>query len=304
MDVLNLKDQLLNYMDNFQWKRGETAFSSWIYPSSTSILYLVVIFGIFLFMKGRKAFELKGFSIVHNINLILLSASMMIGVLQAAFKQSQEEGAFSLLCEQSDNAVSGRIGFWIYVFYLSKYYELVDTIILALKKKPLIFLHIFHHMAMVPVTWQWLDAQWLVGSWWCVFVNSFIHVIMYYYYLQTTLGNPCWFKKYITRAQIIQFLTGTSICTYWFWIRKSENCRGSIAPAIADPKTQLIEAFYNFDHEYSGYVSVEEFRGVLRDGLPMSEAEITEFLTTADPNNTGYIDYKAFAAMLFSVDES
>ncbi|KAF2078199.1 hypothetical protein CYY_000489 [Polysphondylium violaceum] len=73
---------------------------------------------------------------------------------------------------------------------------------------------------------------------------------------------------------------------------------------MADEKSQLIEAFYNFDGDYDGFVSIEEFRGILRDGLPMSEAEMKEFFETADPNNTGFIDYKAFAGMLYSVDES
>ncbi|KYQ90137.1 myoB light chain [Tieghemostelium lacteum] len=71
-----------------------------------------------------------------------------------------------------------------------------------------------------------------------------------------------------------------------------------------DEKTALIEAFYNFDGDYDKFVSVEEFRGILRDGLPMSENEIKEFFEAADPNNTGFIDYHAFASYLYSVDES
>ncbi|GAM20812.1 hypothetical protein SAMD00019534_039870, partial [Acytostelium subglobosum LB1] len=228
MEQLGLISQ---YIDSWRWT-PETPLSHWMYPASTSVLYLLVIFSLYSFMKKREAFKLKGLSIIHNTNLIVLSFAMMAGVLHAAYTQSQEQGVFSLLCEQTPTAVNGRIGWWIYVFYLSKYYELFDTVILALKKKPLIFLHIFHHMAMVPVTWQWLSDQWLVGSWWCVFVNSFIHTIMYYYYLQTTLGNDCWFKRYITTAQIVQFLTGTAIVSHWFYIRQSENCQGGIAPAI------------------------------------------------------------------------
>ncbi|EFA85325.1 steroid isomerase [Heterostelium album PN500] len=231
MDIQTLSSQIGGFMDNFKWDEN-TPLSSRIYPAATAITYLVVIYGLNKFMKDRKPMTLKGVSIVHNFNLIVLSLTMMLGVLEAAYRQAQEQGGFSLLCENKPNAVNGRIGWWIYVFYVSKYYELFDTVILALKKKPLIFLHVFHHMAMVPVTWQWLNDQWLVGSWWCVLVNSFIHTIMYYYYLQTTLGNDCWFKRYITTSQIIQFLTGTAIVSHWFYIRKTENCQGGIAPAI------------------------------------------------------------------------
>ncbi|EGG23549.1 steroid isomerase [Cavenderia fasciculata] len=218
-------------IDNFTWD-SNTPLSSWVFPASTSVTYLVVVFLLKQFMKNRKPMSLKGVSIIHNFNLILLSFAMMAGVLEAAYRQALEEGPFSLICERTPFAVQGRIGFWIYVFYLSKYYELFDTVLLALKKKPLIFLHVFHHMAMVPITWQWLNDQWLVGSWWCTFVNSFIHTIMYYYYLQTSLGNDCWFKKYITTAQIVQFLTGTAMVGYWFTIRNKENCQGGLAPAI------------------------------------------------------------------------
>ncbi|EGC31030.1 hypothetical protein DICPUDRAFT_40557 [Dictyostelium purpureum] len=233
MDIVQTYfNQLDNYMANFRWESGVTPLSSYVYPFSTSIAYVLIIFGLQRFMKNRKEMNLKAFSIIHNINLIVLSFSMMVGILYSAYKQAQEQGAFSLICEQTDQAVQGRVGFWIYIFYLSKYYELVDTVILALKKRTVIFLHLFHHMAMVPVTWQWLHEQWLVGSWWCTFVNSFIHVIMYYYYLQTTLGNSCWFKAHITKAQIIQFLTGTGMVTYWFFIRSTYDCKGPLSPAI------------------------------------------------------------------------
>ncbi|KYQ90138.1 steroid isomerase [Tieghemostelium lacteum] len=241
-------EKLGKYMDNWRWEVGKTPLSEDIYPYSTSVTYLLVIFLLVKFMKNRKPMQLKGFSIVHNLNLILLSGSMLIGVLEAAYRQSQSQGTFSLFCEQSPNAVQGRIGFWIYIFYLSKYVELIDTVILALKKRSIIFLHVFHHMIMVPLTHLWLKEQWLSGSWWCTFVNSFIHVIMYYYYLQTTLGNQCWFKKYITTSQIVQFLTGTVVVTYWLIIRKSYNCQGGLIPGVVSNliNTSFILLFSKF----------------------------------------------------------
>lgn len=49
--------------------------------------------------------------------------------------------------------------------FCSKYVELFDTVVLILRKKPVIFLHSYHHVVMLTVTWSWLDGKWIAGSW-------------------------------------------------------------------------------------------------------------------------------------------
>ena len=44
----------------------------------------------------------------------------------------------------------------------------------------------------------------LQAAWWCAFVNSFIHTLMYYYYMVTVLGIQPWWKKWMTTMQLIQ----------------------------------------------------------------------------------------------------
>jgi len=175
---------------------------------------------------------------------------MWVGILTAAYDYIQREGGVSLLCEFKPNAVNGKIGFWIYVFYLSKYYEFMDTVILALKKKPIIFLHIWHHAVMIPVTWMWLHDQWLVGSWWCTNVNSLVHAFMYYYYYRSAQGKHVWWKRFITQGQIIQFVTGFILVSIWLVLRKqpSFNCTGGLPGALLShfANCSFILLFYKF----------------------------------------------------------
>ena len=146
------------------------------------------------------------FAMIHNIILVVLSFLMMFGVAFAAFERAQKAGWFSLICGHvhGRELISGKLGFWVYVYYLSKYYELLDTVLLTLKNKPIIPLHIYHHTTMIIAAWNSVYFGWLEGSWWCVFVNSIIHFFMYTYYTLSLFKVDVWWKKHLTSAQIFQ----------------------------------------------------------------------------------------------------
>jgi len=235
-------------IDSWRWEEGVTPYSHWTAPVFGSLGYLLLIYLIVVLMKNRKPFELKSLSTIHNINMIIISFVMWVGILHAAYDLAQREGTVSLFCELKPNAVNGRIGFWVYIFYISKYYEFADTIIMALRKKPIIFLHLFHHTAVVPCTWMWLRDQWLPGAWWCVNVNSLVHMFMYYYYLLTAQGKSVWWKRYITVGQLIQFATGFVVICIWLVLRSSYQCTGALPAAMLShtSNSMLIFLFYKF----------------------------------------------------------
>jgi len=161
---------------------------------------------------------LKFMSVIHNLILFVWSVGMFVGISIAAYERYlANNGDFftALICSASERPLTGPFSFWIFVFHLSKYYEFVDTIILVLSRKRLIVLHVFHHGIMVCLTWYWLFDNWLTGSWYCVFINSFIHTFMYFYYMLTSLGfKPQW-KKLLTTAQIVQLVSGFILVTWW-----------------------------------------------------------------------------------------
>jgi hypothetical protein len=111
-----------------------------------------------------------------------------------------------LFCTPKDTAPVGRLYYWSYIYYLSKYYEFLDTVLLALRKKPTTFLHVFHHAVVVIMAWLWVDqvqSLQFIG----LLTNTAVHVVMYYYYHLTTIGkSPLW-KKFITTMQIVQFVS-------------------------------------------------------------------------------------------------
>ena len=74
-----------------------------------------------------------------------------------------------------------------HIFYLSKYYEFIDTWIHYCKNRNPPFLQIFHHIGAI-ITMALNVKFKLNAAWIFVIFNSFIHFIMYLYYAIATIG--------------------------------------------------------------------------------------------------------------------
>jgi len=106
-----------------------------------------------------------------------------------------------------------------WAFYYSNYVEYLDTAWLVLKGKEVSFLQTFHHFG----------APWDVylgivfeneGLWIFVWLNAFIHTVMYTYYAIAAAGISYPAKPLITLMQITQFVCGFA----FVWPYKNVPC--------------------------------------------------------------------------------
>lgn len=166
--------------------------------------------------KKSKNFEptlLNFIVIIHNLLLCIFSVLCFANTFPVLLNLVVENGVYKGLCGVKPAYDSTVYGYWSYLFYLSKYYEVVDTYIVILKKRRPINLQIYHHIgAMIGCAWFHYDKS--VGSFIFMVPNSFVHSIMYLYYALSTLKIKIPFKFIITYIQMIQFLFGHCCIIY------------------------------------------------------------------------------------------
>ena len=75
--------------------------------------------------------------------------------------------------------VSG--GCWLLVFIFSKIPELLDTLFLILKNRPIKLLQWYHHVSVMLFCWLALATEYAPGMWFAV-MNFAVHSIMYLWF--------------------------------------------------------------------------------------------------------------------------
>jgi hypothetical protein len=154
---------------------------------------------------------------VHHSHILLRSRSLSLRV---------RSSWTWLFCFPKETSASGPVFFWSYIFYLSKYYELLDTLIMVLKRRPLTFLHVFHHAVVLVMSFLWLEfVQSLQVI--ALLTNTSVHMLMYSYYLLCSLGiKPPW-KKVVTNCQIVQFAFSFAVSIVMVYLHfHGDGCAG------------------------------------------------------------------------------
>uniref|UniRef100_A0A914R7G5 Elongation of very long chain fatty acids protein n=1 Tax=Panagrolaimus davidi TaxID=227884 RepID=A0A914R7G5_9BILA len=179
-----------------------------------SILYICVIFGTKLFMKNREPFQLRLPLIIWNFFLAYFSVFGTWNLSGDFFHSITNYGAINSLC-RNRGFTSGKTGFWAWLFVISKLLELVDTVFLVLRKRPLMFLHWYHHI--LTLIYMFYSYPYAPGfNRWGIYFNYFVHSFMYsYYFLQSMkIKIPRILAQLITSLQIVQFIISVFCILY------------------------------------------------------------------------------------------
>jgi len=150
-------------ISEFTYKEGETPMSTVPEVVTAIVGYFLVIYVLYVFMKDSEPFKLNFLFSVHNALLSFVSLVLLALLVDNLSPKLAQNGLFWGICSQEifqDN----RLEFYYYVNYIIKYVELLDTVFLVLKKKPLSFLHVYHHSLTAVLCFTQLNGNTSVVS--------------------------------------------------------------------------------------------------------------------------------------------
>ena len=202
---------------NFSWNQGQTLGASPLFVTLTVFSYLSLTFILSLVtLPSVEPRILRFLTAIHNIILLTLSFTMAVGCTLSIILRSPNVDC--IVCYPINTPPRGPLFFWSHIFYLSKIFEFMDTLLIILSNsiRRLTFLHVYHHATVVVMCYISLHtSQSLFPG--VIVINSSVHVIMYFYYFLCALGiRPKW-KKFVTDCQIMQFFSSFGIMAWIFY---------------------------------------------------------------------------------------
>jgi len=210
-----------------EWKVEQTiAFmQNWV-PISFGItaVYLLAIYLGQRVMLHRKAFELDGALTAWNFAFSLFSLIATIKLVPELIWSLNNLGFVGSYCFNAEYYTNPSTGFWGWLFVMSKAPELFDTAFLVLRKKPVIFMHWYHH-AMTFLYAQITYSEKQAWCRWSLALNLTVHSIMYFYFAIRAMkySTPRWVAKFVTTIQLVQFVVSCYIFGHLFIIKTTNS---------------------------------------------------------------------------------
>lgn len=149
---------------------------------------------------------------INNIALSLFSAGLCGLSAIEIYNQTDELSLHPFVCKVYQE--TGALYFIMYSFYLSKYWEWIDTYFIVHSSKKLTNLHYYHHMTTPMLSYVNTFYKGVSPSFiYACFLNTFVHTFMYWYYAfpDSKLRK---YKKTITSIQICQHIYSFSSSIY------------------------------------------------------------------------------------------
>jgi elongation of very long chain fatty acids protein 6 len=178
-------------------------------PIAFVVVYLAGIFFGTKFMEKvdyKNIWDTRGLLAAWNALLCVFSFMGALRTVPHLLYNLKVQSFESTICTPPDVEWGvGATGLWVQLFILSKIPELIDTFFIVQRKRPLIFLHWYHHVTVLLYCWHSYATE-ASQALYFVAMNYSVHAVMCKTCFLSLLGRCFVVTSFCLRSQ-----TGTTV---------------------------------------------------------------------------------------------
>ncbi|KAG6666457.1 hypothetical protein I3843_01G028600 [Carya illinoinensis] len=200
---------------SFRWSHTQSWGSTWSFLFTSIVLYLAVSTFLHLLLalllRPGKAVPLGPIPALHSLSMALISATIFAGILLSSAAEIRDTRWFWrrsktpfqwLLCFPLGTRPSGRVFFWSYVYYLTRFLHMFRTLFTVLRRRKLAFSQLFNHSILTFMSFLWLEFSQSFQVLAIIFTTS-VYSVVYGYRFWTAIGLPSACFPFVVNCQIV-----------------------------------------------------------------------------------------------------
>ncbi|KAJ0026459.1 hypothetical protein Pint_08904 [Pistacia integerrima] len=201
---------------NFRWNHAQSWGSTWSFLFTAIAIYIVAAIFLHLLLclllRRNRRIPLGPIPAVHSLAVSLISVVIFVGILLSAAAEIRDTRWFWrrtntttfqwLLCFPLGTRPSGRVFFWSYVFYLSRFLHLLRTFFSVLKYRKLTFFQLFNQSILTFMSFLWLEFSQSFQVL-AILLTTLLYSVVYGYRFWTAIGLPSACSPFVVNCQMV-----------------------------------------------------------------------------------------------------
>ncbi|KAI3452117.1 hypothetical protein Pfo_008782 [Paulownia fortunei] len=210
----------------FRWSHTQSWGSTWSFLFTSIALYIsaAVLLHVLLLIlfRHRRPLPLGPVPAAHSLCMALISATIFAGtVLSTAaeirdtrwlWRRSRTTPFQWLLCFPLGTRPSGRVFFWSYIYYLSRFLHALRSFITILRYRKLSFFKLFNHSILIFMSFLWLEFSQSFQVL-AILSTTLVYSVVYGYRFWTAIGLPSACFPFVVNCQIV-LLSCNLVCHF------------------------------------------------------------------------------------------
>ncbi|XP_027153256.1 elongation of fatty acids protein 3-like [Coffea eugenioides] len=203
----------------FRWSNTELWGSTWSFLFTSIAAYVVfsvflhLLLNILIFRRNHhRPLPLGPLPALHSLSMALISATIFSGILLSTAAEIRDTRWFWrrsktttfqwLLCFPLGTRPSGRVFFWSYIYYLSRFLHSLRTCFTILRRRKLSVFQIFNHSILIFVSFLWLEFSQSFQVL-AILLTTSIYAVVYGYRFWTAIGLPSACFPFVVNCQMV-----------------------------------------------------------------------------------------------------